>query len=79
MAMKIGKEKEATRVRSRHWLAFFAEAELGPAMAIQRMRALATKVRKQSAALAASVPMAGGVARIVDDHASAVLALGWNS
>ncbi len=78
--MKIGKEKEAARVRSRHWLAFFAEAELGPAMAVQRMRALATKVRKQSAALAASVPqMADGVARIVDDHASAVLALGWNS
>jgi len=79
MAMKIGSEKEAARVRPEHWLAFFEEAELGATMAIQRACALATKALKHALALTASIPMADGVARIVDQHASAILALRWKS
>lgn len=75
MAMKIGKEKEAARVTSKHWLAFFEEVELGPAMAIQRMRALASKAREKSPAITKLAPMAAGVADIVDRHATAILGL----
>lgn len=79
MAMKIGKEKEATRVLAKQWLAFFEDAELGPTMAIQRMRTLATNARKKSPALIHIAPMAGGVASMVERHATAILALGWKS
>ena len=79
MAMKVGKEKEAARVLSKHWLAFFEDAELGPTMAIQRMRKLATNARKKSPTLIDIAPMAAGVASIVERHAAAILALGWKS
>ncbi len=79
MAMKIGKEKVAARVLSKQWLAFFEDAELGPTMAIQRMRTLATNARKKSPALIDIAPMADGVASIVDRRASAILGLGWKS
>ncbi|MCF7675592.1 MAG: type II toxin-antitoxin system HipA family toxin [Akkermansiaceae bacterium] len=79
MAMKVGKEKEAARVLSKQWLAFFEDAELGPTMAIQRMRTLATNARKKSPALIKMAPMASGVASIVERHAAAMLALGWKS
>jgi serine/threonine-protein kinase HipA len=76
MAMKIGKAKEAAQVRMKHWLSFFDDAGLGPTMAIKRMKALASKARQQATPLAASVPLADGVARIVEHHASGILALG---
>jgi len=79
MAMKIGKEKEAARVSSIHWLAFFEEVELGPTMAIQRMRTLATKAREKSPALIQKAPMAAGVAGIVERHTAAILANNWKS
>jgi len=76
MAMKIGKEKEAAQVRMKHWLALYEDAGLGATMAIQRMRALATKARHQASALAIAVPLAEGVAQIIDRHATAILAHG---
>jgi serine/threonine-protein kinase HipA len=79
MAMKVGKEKEAARVLSKQWLAFFEDAELGPTMAIQRMRTLATNARKKSPALIDIAPLAGGVVSIVERRAAAILALGWKS
>ena len=78
MAMKVGKEKEAARVLSKQWLAFFEDAELGPTMAIQRMRTLATQARKKSPALIDIAPMAVGVASIVERHAAAILAQAGN-
>ena len=77
MAMKIGKEKEAARIFSEQWLAFFEEAELGPSMAIHRLRTLATKARKKSTDLIESTPSAGGVARIVVSRAESILAAVW--
>jgi serine/threonine-protein kinase HipA len=79
MAMKVGKEKEASRVSSKQWLSFFEEAELGPTMAIQRMRTMATNARKKSSALINIAPMAGSVASIVDRRATEILALDWKS
>lgn len=79
MAMKVGKEREATRVLSKQWRAFFEDAELGPTMAIQRMRTLATNARKRSPALIDIAPMAGGVSSIIERRAAAILALDWKS
>lgn len=79
MAMKIGKEKEAARVLPKQWLTFFEEVELGPSMAVQRMRTLATNAKKKSSTLVDIAPMAAGVASIVERRAAAILNLDWKS
>lgn len=79
MAMKIGGEKEALGLGAKPWLSFFSEVGLGPAMAIQRMRNLASKSKKKAAVLAVGLSVASDVATIVDSNCDALLGLEWRT
>lgn len=51
MAMKIGDERNPSRVLARHWLRLFAEAGLGPAAAEQRLLGLARRIHQETQAM----------------------------
>lgn len=46
MAMKLGGEKEPTRLNSRNWLKFIEESGLGRAAALQRLRSFTQRVKQ---------------------------------
>lgn len=75
MAMRIGRARKADEVAAKDWLAFFRDAGLGPAMAIQRMQKLANAANKRANAQAGQVPSAAGVTGIVRRRAAAILEL----
>lgn len=78
MAMKIGGEREAMRVRAKHWLSFFGEAELGPAMAIQRMRTLSAKIQKEARSLGKELTGSEAIAELVDGRCDSILSYRWD-
>jgi serine/threonine-protein kinase HipA len=69
MAMKIGRAKRAIDVSPKDWLAFFQEAGVGATLALQRMKKLAKMARERSEWLAEQVPLAAGIAGIVERRA----------
>lgn len=77
MAMKIGGENEARRLRSKHWFKFFTDAELGPSMAIQRMRNLASKVKSEVRSLRKDVAGIDKVAETALANCEALISLNW--
>ncbi len=77
--MKIGGEREAVRVDAKHWISLFGEAELGPAMAIQRMRAMSTKARKQTRSLRDKLSGSDAIAELVDGRCASILGFKWDA
>jgi serine/threonine-protein kinase HipA len=69
MAMKIGRAKRADDVLQKDWLAFFQEAGVGATPALQRMKKLAKMARERSEWLAEQMPLAAGIAGIVERRA----------
>ena len=79
MAMKIGGEREAERLYAKHWISFFGEAELGPAMAIQRMRTLSTKIQKEAWSLGKELTGSEAIAQLVDGRCASILSYKWDA
>lgn len=79
MAMKIGGEREAERLYAKHWISFFGEAELGPAMAIQRIRTVSAKTRKEARSLGEKLSGSDTIAELVDGRCASILSYRWDA
>lgn len=77
MAMKIGGEKDAYRLKAKHWIAFFSGVGLGPAMAIQRMRNLVLSAQSGTEKLRNEHSGTDSVAEIVLANCESVMRLNW--
>jgi serine/threonine-protein kinase HipA len=79
MAMKVGGEKEAKRLRARHWISFFEEAELGPAMAIQRMRKLSATLQTEARTLGKEIHDSGAITELAGERCASILSHRWDA
>ena len=75
MAMKIGAERDPSKIGQKDWLKFFKEAQVGPARAIRRMRDLAERVQVAVHAWAALHPDDAVVTEKIGQNCTRILSL----
>ena len=78
MAMKIGGEREPTKLATKHWKKFFGEAGLGISSARKRLLSLTEQVQQSNVALARDFPEGQVVADIVHANSQRILGGSWS-
>ncbi len=77
MAMKIGGEREPSRLAAKHWKKFFDDAGLGISPAIKRLQSLSRQIQKSNAALVPDFTEGQVVSDIVHTNSQRILMENW--